>query len=77
MDDDEALGYLKLLKSGNMLELDLALKHFIEKSGDFWMKVLKETCGINKEIAEIWIQHKYVMITDAIYKHHKVHSMSK
>jgi hypothetical protein len=40
MNEDEAFAYLSLLKHGGILELDLARKHFIDKSPEFWMKVL-------------------------------------
>lgn len=76
MTNAEAFSYLTLLKRGKLFDLDLAHKHFIDKSDEFWEGVLIKICGLNKEAASICIIHKQDMITDAIYKHYLVSNMS-
>ena len=41
------------------------------------MTVLKDICKVNESIAEVWAANKDDMITDALYHHYKVFSMSK
>ena len=71
------MSYLKLLKHGHRLNIDRAHYHYCDKSKSFWMTVLKDICKVNESIAEVWAANKDEMITDALYHHYKVFSMSK
>lgn len=76
MTNNEAFSYLNLLKRGKLFDLDLARKHFLDKSNEFWEDVLIRICGMNKEAALVCIANKCDMLTDALYKHYLVSNMN-
>ena len=52
--EEEAISYLKLLKHGEILDLDAASNHFGNKTLSFWKRVLTDICKVEEPIAVIW-----------------------
>jgi hypothetical protein len=77
MTDVEATAYVNFLHHGNVMNLDQAFTHFGNKTSEFWKKILMNICGINEQISEIWSQNKSNMITEVLYRHYRVFSMTK
>jgi hypothetical protein len=59
----EGLCYLRMLASGKLLNMDMAVKYFGSRGEDFWNELIFIICKFDTLIGGIVVAHKEQMAT--------------